>query len=286
MHFAQQPPRRRQSLLLGLGAVIAGLCVGAIVIAVATGSGEDEASPDRSPRFVTVSQLATQPTKYFGTEVGMTTEVAEVLGARALLLGGMELQGGASLLAVGKEPFARPGARKVQRALVEGDLVQVTGTLRIFDAEELEQRFGLSPADRLKRFAGEPVMVVEEILVTPRLLIPTGQVTTEQIGDRPGAYLGDLVAVEGRVTDIVRGEALVLDGGLLVLAGGLEAGAVEAGDTVTVRGGVRRLDPDQFPGRRGGLDEDLFGELIARPALVAQSIDIHQQRRKDPAAPR
>lgn len=53
------------------------------------------------------------------------------------------------------------------------------------------------------------------------------------------------MSIEERVTDVIRGEALVLDGGLLVLAGALKSDSVQDGDTVRVRGAVRRLDPDQ-----------------------------------------
>ncbi len=81
------------------------------------------------------------------------------------------------------------------------------------------------------------------------------------------------MSIEERVTDVIRGEALVLDGGLLVLAGALKSDSVQDGDTVRVRGAVRRLDPDQLP-QRGNLDEALFGELITAPVIAARSIDL------------
>jgi hypothetical protein len=97
--------------------------------------------------------------------------------------------------------------------------------------------------------------------------------TTARIRPLPRTFLGKLVSVEGRVTDVIRGEALVLNDGLFVLAGALNAETVQVGDVVRVRGAVRRIDSDQLP-QRGSLDEALFGELRARPALVAYSIDL------------
>lgn len=272
MRFARQPPERRQFLLLLLGEVIAGLCAGAIVGALVL-DRDEEASADPRSRLATVSQIATQPTRYFGRSVSLSSEVAEVLGPRALLVGGSEFEGGDSLLVVGAEPFAVPGARELERAVLETDLIQAVGTLRVFDKEELEERLGLSLADRLERFSGDPVLVVDEVAVTPRLLSPADPTTTARILSLPRAFLGELVSVRGRVTDVIRGEALVLDGGLLVLAAALKADSVQEGDIVDVRGTVRRLDPDQRPGR-GDLDEALFGELLTAPAIAARSIDL------------
>lgn len=98
---------------------------------------------------------------------------------------------------IGREPFTTPGARRHQRALLENDLVDVAGTLRIFDKEELQKRLRVSLEDRLERFEGEPVLVVDEILVTPRLLDPHDRVSADQIVALPRAYIGKLVSVQG-----------------------------------------------------------------------------------------
>lgn len=246
--------------------------MGAIVAALVL-DGDDEASAGPPPRFATVTDLVRQPAKFFRREVGVSGEVAEVLGPRALVLGGEEFEGGESLLVIGRERFSTPGARRHQRALLENDLVDVAGTLRVFDRQDLQKRLGVRLADRLQRFEGEPVLVVEEILVTPRLLNLHDPVAIDQIATRPRAYIGKLVSVQGRVTDVVRGEAFVLDDKLLVLAGALRAGAIQKGQTLRVLGGVRRLDPDQRP-ERGNIDEQLFGELARTPAIVAQSIEL------------
>lgn len=254
-----------------LVAVIAALCVGAVVAALVL-DDDDEASAGPPPRFATVSDLVRQPAKFFRREVGVTGEVAEVLGPRALVLGGEEFEGGDSLLVIGKERFTTPGTRRHQRALLENDIVDVAGTLRIFDREQLQKRLGVTLDDRLQRFDGEPVLVVEEILVTPRLLNLHDRVAISRIVALPRAYIGKLVSLQGRVTDVIRGEAFVLDDKLLVLAGGLRADAVEKGQALRVVGGVRRLDSDQLP-TRGSIDEHLFGELTRTPAIVAQSIE-------------
>ncbi len=46
-------------------------------------------------------------------------------------------------MVVGAEPFTLLGARELKRAVLETDLVQVVGTLKVFDKEELEKRLGL-----------------------------------------------------------------------------------------------------------------------------------------------
>lgn len=113
------------------------------------------------------------------------------------MLGGEEFEGGNSLLVVGKERFTTPGARRHQRALLENDLVDVAGTLRIFDRQALQRLLGVTLDERLQRFEGEPVLVVEEILVTPRLLTLHDPVAIDQIVDRPRTYIGKLASVRG-----------------------------------------------------------------------------------------
>ena len=272
MPFERRPRSERRYVLLLVGAVIAGLCVGAIVAALVVDRDDDEAAAGPPPRFASVSDLVREPARFLRREVGVSGEVAEVLGPRALVLGGEEFEGGDSLLVVGREPFTTPGARRHQRALVENDLVDVAGTLRIFKRDQLQRRLGVTLEDRLERFEGEPVLVVEEILVNPRLLDLHDRVPIDRIVARPRAYTGKLVSVEGRVTDVIRGEALVLDDKLLVLAAALRANSIEKGQRITVLGGVRRLDPDQLPGR-GNIDERLFDELASTPAIVARSIE-------------
>jgi hypothetical protein len=264
-----QPPLERRPLVLIVAAVIGGLCVGAIVAALLV-EDDDEASAGAPPRFASVSDLVRQPAKFFRREVGVSGEVAEVLGPRALVLGGEEFEGGDSLLVVGREAFTTPGARRHQRAVLENDLVDVAGTLRIFDTERLEKRLGVGLVDRLKRFEGEPVLMVEEILVNERLLDLHDPVPIDRIITRPRAYIG--VSVRGTVTDVLRGEAFVLDDKLLILAAPLRANSIDKGQKLAVVGGVRRLDHDQLP-ERGRIDEQLFGELVRTPAIVAESIE-------------
>lgn len=274
--FERQPPSRRRQALLLVGAAIAGLCIGAIVASLFFGGGDDEGAAAGSQRFATVGELVANPERWFGRQVGVSSEVAEVLGPRSLLIGGRELEGGDSLLVVGRQPFAVAGGRRLQRAIVETDLVSLAGRLQVFDERRLERRLEVGLPDRLGRFDGDPVLVLDEILITPRLLQPVGRVTPAQIVSQPRAYLGDLVAVRGRVTDLVRDEGLVLDGRLLVLAGAVRADSVKQGDVVTVRGGVRPLDPAQVPDR-GSLDEQLFGELTSAPAVTAGAINIESR---------
>lgn len=270
MKVERRHARGRPYALLLLGAVSAGLCIGGVAVALVL-DRDDEATAGPPPRFATVSDLVRQPAKFFRREVGVSGEVAEVLGPRALVLGGEEFEGGDSLLVVGRQRLAALGARRHQRALLENDLVNVAGTLLLFDMQKLQKRLGVTLDDRLQRFQGEPVLVVEEILVTPRLLDLHDPAAIDQIVASPRAYIGKLVSVHGRVTDVIRGEAFVLDGKLLVLAGALRANAIEKGQALTVVGGVRRLDSDQLP-QRGTIDEHLFGELSRTPAIVAHSI--------------
>lgn len=272
--FERLPASRRQYILLLLGAVIAGMCVSAMVTALIV-EDEDrrvEAAADPAPRFATVRDVARGPAKFFRREVSIAGEVAEVLGPHAVVLGGNELDGGDSLLVVSRRPFTTPGARHGRRAVLENDLVNVAGELRLFAAEDLERRLGITLGDGLARFEGDAVLVADHLAVTPRLLDLHDRVSIDQIIARPRGYIGKLVSIRGHVTDVVRGEAFVVDDKLLVLAGGLTAGAIAAGDEVGVVGGVRQIDPDQLPAR-GNVDEKLFGELARAPVIVAQAIE-------------
>jgi hypothetical protein len=258
--------RRLIGSILGVAGV---LLLAAVVVAVALSGGDDET--EGPPQPLSVSSVVSSPASYFRRTVGLSGEVSEVLGPRAVLLGGREFQGGDSLLVVSEEPITSPRGGEGSRPVVENDILSAVGKVRLFDRRELEDQLGAPLSKSLARFDEEPVLVARWTAVTPRLLAPRGVVPVDDIVDRPRAHIGELVSVQGRVSDVLDGGAFVLDRRLLVVGGGGEAEGLRPGDRVRLVAAVRPLDPDQAP-RRGALDEQLFGELSQRPVLIADSI--------------
>jgi hypothetical protein len=96
--------------------------------------------------------------------------------------------------------------------------------------------------------------------------------TVGEIVERPESYFGQLVTVDGEVTELVGRGSFVLDDELLVVpVPAARLGGLDEGDGVEVTGGVQRFDVAVFEGMIGAdLADDEFGEWEGEPAVVAR----------------
>jgi hypothetical protein len=260
--------RRISPVALGLAAALATIAAIA-VIATAWVDDEGAAAPTRSEGIVTAGEVARSPASFAGRNVIVAGEVSDVLGPRAVAIGGDGFLPDDRLLVVARNPVGAPGGREAARPLLEGDLVLVDGTADVLEPADLQRELGVELSDRLDRLAGDPVVVADEVVIAPRLRELAGRRSVAAIAENPQRYLGRIVGVEGTVTRTLPGGAVMLDDAVLVLRPGA-AEAPSVGERLSVRGAVRRFDLDAL--RREGIgdfDDRLFGDLADTPVIVA-----------------
>lgn len=273
MPAPEQPQRRR---LTGRARAAIGLALAlfALVAALIFALGNDDQSEADGPQpslLVNAAAVAEKPARWLRRDVTVAGEITDVVGPGAYVVGTPGAAAFNGLLVVSREPHGIPQA---QRPLLENDSVQVSGEIRTFAREDLEAEFGRGIEDDLTDRNGDPVLVADQILVVPRLL-PIGEpATISSILDRPRAHIGSIVSVAGRVTDVYERGALVLDRRIVVLLSRTAGALPGRGDRIRVTGAVRPYDLDELTTRApDDVDDDLFGDLVERPAIVAYAIE-------------
>lgn len=124
-------------------------------------------------RAITVTDITAEPEDFYGERVTVSGVVSELVGPEAFAIGGEELFGGEPLLIAGVQQLGavvqggakEGGAKEVD----EGDLVQVTGTVREFKKEEISNKVDYGIDDQyFSDFEGDPAVLATSVVVTPR----------------------------------------------------------------------------------------------------------------------
>jgi hypothetical protein len=255
----------------------AGRTAAAILLLLAAGlvaglalNGDGDASGEVA-EATPVAPLAERPESFLDRSVLVGAEVVEVLGPRAFVIGGDDFaRGGRRILVVTRTPATIPGQGGTRRAVLEGDLVNVAGEVRRFDARAFEEEVG---ADLEADYDGKPAIFADSVTITPRLRPLAGDASAAEIVAAPEAFYGEWVSIEGRVTLRPSDDSFTLGDELLVLTPeGTPAPAT--GERVAVSGPVRRFDPDQQPVRSGRTDNEIFGDFADKPAVIAQRLSV------------
>lgn len=181
---------------------------------------------------------------------------------------------------------------------LEGQVLQVLGSVRSFDLAAIEQESGFDLDDAtFASYAGKPVLVANTILVTiPVATIPlpinadpvSDTLTIADVAGNPAAYLGKSVTVRGTVEKVIHPGVFSLDEDAL-LAGGIDndllvirkaeamADITEAQEDqeVIVTGKVRPFVTAEIEGEYGlDFDNDVEAEYSVRPVIIAESVQI------------
>jgi hypothetical protein len=262
-------------------ALLAGAALG-FVIGLLVFDDEDDAAA--KPPAATVTRIVDSPDKFIGERTLVSGAVKEVISPHAFTITRPGLLGRA-LLVVTKEPVAAPTGRSATRPILEGDIAQVYGEVRKFDASEFERDLGVElkrefdtfPGDDLRERKGDPAVRALSVVYSAGTTPVAEAGSAEEIVQRPREFYGKIVSIDGRVTDILRSGALVIDDELLALTADFAQGKPKEGQRVRIVGPVRRFDPDQLrPGGKSLPDDEIFGRFADRPAVVAQSIEIQR----------
>ncbi len=254
-----------------------GAGVGALVGALAFDDDDDPAPLETS---TTVERVLDDP-EDFGESTLVRGHVREIISPRAFTLASSFL--GPELLVVTSDRLAAPTGRSATRPILEGDPVDVIGEVRDFDigvfqrevGATLRREFDSFVGDDLAEREGEPAMLAKVTTFYTRTTPIAEASTAEEVAARPREFYGKIVALEGRISDVLRSGALIIDDEVIVLTAEFGQRRPREGESVRIIGPVRPFDPDQR--RAGGTplpDDEIFGTFANRPAVVAQSIEI------------
>lgn len=159
-------------LVAALALLATGLLVWAIWATV--DDGGETAGPDVG---VTLGDITANPAEFVGSRVTVSGEVNDVVADSAFTIGGDDFADGEELLVVAVDvPIEREGDEE----LSEEDVVQVTGTVRMFSLAATDDDLGvrLDP-ETFAEFEGEPVIVADTVVRSDR--IPPGAEAREDV---------------------------------------------------------------------------------------------------------
>ena len=264
-----------RALPLFIGFIV-GLGVGALVAALLIDDEDDDPAAEVG---TTVERILDDPDD-FGESTLVTGFVREIISPRAFTVASSFV--GRDLLVVTDDPLATPTRRRATRPILEGDRVSVIGDPRNFDLAEFEDEVGATlrrefdsfVGDDLGEREGDPAILATTATFYSRTTPVAEANTAEEVAAQPSGFYGKIVALEGRITDVLESGALIIDDTVIVLTADFAQRAPREGENVRIIGPVRPFDPDQRAAGKGPPDDEIFGTFANRPAVVAQSIEI------------
>lgn len=167
---------------------------------------------------VSVATIIDNPSEFYGNQVTVSGLVTEVVGPDAFAIGGNEFVGGESLLIVGAQELPQivegiPEGEEIQAQ----DLVQVTGTLRPAEQQEITDEIGYELDNQVfEVFGGEAAVVASQVVVTPQQGGSAAQaqqqapVQLTTLIDNPSEFFGQQVMVDGAVAQVISPSAAVI----------------------------------------------------------------------------
>jgi uncharacterized protein YdeI (BOF family) len=221
---------------------------------------------------ITLSDIDDNVEQYLGQTVTVNGEVDEALGANAFRMDeGNLLDLGDQILVVLAADAQRP------TTLVNETSVQVTGVVQNFARADFEQQYGFAfdDEDLYAEWEGRPTIIANRVMT---------RATVSDIDDDAEAYLGNRVAVQGDVTEIIDERTFRLDdpallGGDDILVTTAQAGmTVNVGDQVWVVGVVREFDRAAIGEETGyTYSDEVYSPFAEGTVIVAEDVQVSGQ---------
>lgn len=253
----------------------------------------------------TVADITDDANEFYGKKVTVSGLVTQVVNQNAFVIGGGEF-GDSGLLIVGAKKLSqivKGGEEGKVVEIQEQDLAQVTGKVREFNRQQVNDQIGYYLDDRLfEDFEEQPAVVADQVVLSPwQGSTPQAQqgvpVSLSNLIDEPAEFYGQKVTVNGTIAQLISSHAFVLvrqqtaqetdegvydpdaltEEGVLVVSGGGTRASLSADQPVRVTGRVRQADVQQLEEKLGvefNEDKEAFTafEEGQGPAIVASQI--------------
>lgn len=169
---------------------------------------------------------------------------------------------------------------------LEGQFVQITGIVRIFDIQSMTEDYGLVLAPELfESFEGESALITEVFDIAmraPQIAAPVEEdVDAAAVLAEPEQFAGQAVRVEGGLGEVIADNLFTLagpDGEAGLIVAGADTGRfdeVEAGHPVRVEGTILSFDAEALTEAGITLDPDLgLATLEGRPTIIPTAVDV------------
>ncbi|WP_225753540.1 hypothetical protein [Actinotalea sp. Marseille-Q4924] len=222
-----------------------------------TACSDDSAGPEAGTSVEDVAESDPDENdpgaELLGQTVTVSGEIDEIVDETAFRIGGDGL-GGDSVLVVSSTPaFADLGIELTQDLADEDRVLQVTGTVREFVEEDLEEELDVDYDDELyEEFEGQNVIVADQVATLP----------------------GESLTIAGEVQGVLSTVAFQLAGaGWNVVVLDAEQAAVDTGEYVQVQGTVRQFDIAELEEEFGmDLDDGVYSVYEGDLVLVAENV--------------
>lgn len=248
-------------------AIAAAVLIGLILWALFAADDGDEVAN----AGVSIDDITDNPSRYFGRTVTVAGEVDEIIGQRALTIGGDDFIGEDELLVVSVNQLPNVSGRPGANRLDKDDLVQVTGPVRRFAVADLEREIGTDLDDNLFRdWEGKPAVVARQVNVMPRgagaritdLNTLFNEPNKEALVSRQVRLTG--LKVQAMPAPNVFWVGPSNDRLLFVTRGAqtpMPSPNITVGDTITIEGLVLRVPPMEQARQLWNLDQQNIGQL-------------------------
>lgn len=254
----------------------------------------------RETRSASLGTILEEPETFTDDRVVVSGQVERLLTENAMTLGNDFVESELLVLTppgafvgpgggAGAPGIAVPaGGDGMVAPFLESQFVQITGTVRTFDAEAMTEEYGLVLATELfETFEGEPAVITEvfDIAINaPQVAAPVEEeerVDVAAVLAEPERFAGQAVRLEGDFGEVIADNVFTLTGpdgedGLLVV--GEDTGRfdeVEPGRLVRVEGTLLGFDADALRDAGVELGDDIdTASLEGRPTVIPTTVDV------------
>jgi hypothetical protein len=293
------------------GWIVAAILAVIVVVLIGWWLWQGGDSPVRETRSASLGAILEEPEGFADDRVVVSGQVERLLTENAVALSndfveaellvltppGAFVDPGGGVAAPGGVGAPAGGLGTVSPFL-EGQFVQITGTIRTFDAAALTEEYGLVLAPELfEPFEGEAAVVTEFFDIAasgPGFAAPVAseEVDVGAVLAEPERYAGQAVRLEGGFGEVISDNVFTLTGpggeGALIVVGE-DTGRfddVEPGRLIRVEGTVHGFNADALREQGVLIDDGVdVTSLEGRPTVIPTAVDVLEAGTEPEASP-